>query len=559
MTVLTPLLLATTVFAGGVQVKIQMLTASEAALGAPVAYNFTVTNGDTVKHNLTSTVTMTAPDGTTYNVYTSNLQGYPPGNSVTYTPNSLTTSSYTSQTGTFTLTANASELGTLRGSNSIMFTVVPAPASGYYVSVGGAGPDPALLGMKYDFQAVTANLTGATQTLTTKYTLLYPDGTQTVFVKSTTNTLTAGASAINKGSVTTTQWTGTTGTFGVRADVFNGSSLVATSTQTITRNALAATAYPPTFTDATAATGVNHPNMMGMACTNGMMMMMGQGVAVGDYDNDGWDDMYVTDGMGMGFLWHNNGVDANGNFLGFTDMSMEAMIPMVMNAAAANFVDYDNDGNPDLLILTTDSMNVLLHNDGNGMFSDVSDTVGLPFRSYGDTFSSAATWGDYDGDGYPDLYITAWGDCMKMNKQDHLYHNEHGTGFTDVSNLLNNTGPQLSRPGLAAVFFDYNGDGRVDLFVGNDAGGPSVLWKNNGLGSDGKWSFTDVSATARANTAISSMGIAIGDYNRDGLFDVFQTNAGYNNLLQQKAGNAFTQVQTAANVGRNSANRRSFI
>ena len=254
--------------------------------------------------------------------------------------------------------------------------------------------------------------------------------------------------------------------------------------------------------------------------------------------------------MGMGALYHNNG---NGTF---TDITASAGIPMVMMQSGAIFGDIDNDGRPDLLILTNPMLDtappVLLKNtsDASGVhFMDISASAGIVVGPSQNLIG--ATFGDYDNDGLVDLYITAHVDCNGLNANDHLFHNNGNDTFTDVSYLLGGAGnPALSRRGLVTVFFDYNNDGRVDLYVGNDRGetyGGNVLWRNDGPDGIGGWTFTDVSSATGAGKAISDMGIAIGDFNRDGIFELFLTNVGSNLLLQLKNG-IYNQVQWEKNA-----------
>lgn len=543
--------------AGGMQVALQLTTAAQAAVGAPIGYQETSTNTGTTSMVANTFVDMIAPDGTVYNLFSNLGRSYAAGASGSVSKTFIS-STFTSQMGsTFTLhgyITNSS--GAILSSQSLPFTIVAVPTSGVYASIGGVGPDPALIGMKYGFQTVTANLGTSSQTLTTKVTLVYPDSTNvTVNGGGFKNTIAAGGNVITPLNVTSSQYTTETGIFSARVDVLNGNAIVATQTVNFTRNPLPSNFYPPAFTDSTAAAGVGVMNMGGMPCPAGstVPMMMGQGAAVADYDGDGWEDIFVTDGMMAGHLWHNNGVDASGNFLGFTDKASTAGIPAIMNATAANFFDYDNDGNPDLLVLTSDGMNRLFHNNGNGTFTDVSLTVGSGLRSI-DTFQSSASVGDYDGDGYLDVYIAVHGDCNGNNTQDHLYHNNAGASFTDVSSLLNNTGSELNARGLAVVFSDFNGDGKPDIYVGNDIGskfGPNVMWRNAGSNGLGGWNnFIDVSKATGTGIAMSAMGIAVGDYNRDGIPDIYLTNQSSNVLLRGTAKGTWTQVQNSANAGR---------
>src|SRR5262249_41060698 len=159
-------------------------------------------------------------------------------------------------------------------------------------------------------------------------------------------------------------------------------TIVATDSYSFTRTALPATKYVPTFTNATAAANITIDRMMmdlPRPCGQGADYMAGgSGVAVGDVDGDGYDDIYIVDMMGVGALYHNNG---NGTF---TDITASAGIPMVMGQSAAIFADIDNDGRPDLLILTNPMLDtappVLLKNttDASGVhFVDITASSGI--------------------------------------------------------------------------------------------------------------------------------------------------------------------------------------
>jgi len=406
----------------------------------------------------------------------------------------------------------------------------------------------ASFGMPTAYKTVTANLGGTSRSLKNDFYLNMPDGTtQTISLGRATN-YGAGTNSGTGGGTTinASVWpNATSGSYTVTVNTTDTATntIVATDSYTFTRTALPATKYVPTFTDATMAANIMMDRMMmdlPPPCgRNADYMAGGSGVAVGDVDGDGYDDIFLIDMMGMGMLYRNNGDGT------FTDITASAGIPMVMDQSAAIFADIDNDGHPDLLIMTNPMLDtsppVLLKNttDGSGVhFMDISASSGIvvgPSQNL-----SGATFGDYDNDGLVDLYITVHADCYGNNTNDHLFHNNGNDTFTDVSYLLGGAGnPALSRRGLVTVFFDYNNDGKVDLYVGNDVGGTygaNVLWRNDGPDGLGGWTFTDVSTSTGAGKAISDMGIAIGDFNRDGIFDIFLTNIGHNFLLQLKNG-----------------------
>lgn len=536
------------------------VTAAHAAVGAPMQYQIVVMNGSGVADKaMTLTVNLTAPDSTVYTVFTKQISILAPGANIntTYT---LTTSTYSNLTGNFSLSAKLTNTsGTILSSGTLPMTVSPVPASNVAVSVGGAGPVTDLLGASTDFSIVMMNFTGAPLTLTTNTSLTRPDGTTVALIYGTATSVPAGAFNIGKAlAFTTADFDAQSGNFTITAtSVDSGNNVLATDSYTFTRNPIPAAMYVPSFTESAAAAGVNMPRMMNMSAmsmcnmgTGGDYMMGGSGAAVADFNGDGFDDIYMIDMMGMGHLFQNMG---NGMF---EDMAMMAGIPMMMGQSAAIFADIDNDGRPDLLVLNNADpmmgmgmmmqMN-LYHNNGPdamGMvtFTDITETSGLPMMNMQNL--QGATFGDYDGDGFPDLYIAAHVDCMGMDSQSHLYHNNGNNTFSDVSYLMDTA--TLSRRGLAAMFVDYNGDGRVDLLVGNDVGrkyGANVLWRNDGPGGPG-WIFTDVSAASGAGIQLASMGLTAGDYTNTGNIALFTTNVGGNYMLgYSPATGTFAQVQ----------------
>src|SRR5689334_2413606 len=146
-------------------------TAPYAALGAPMGYFMAVTNTGTTNAKVTNTITLVAPDSTSYQLFTASPT-ITPGAAVS-TSLTFKTSTYTSQTGAFTLTTTVnSSTGVLLTSQTIPLTVLAVPANGVYVSIGGAGPDTQSVGYSYDFQTVTANLSTASITVRTMPTLV---------------------------------------------------------------------------------------------------------------------------------------------------------------------------------------------------------------------------------------------------------------------------------------------------------------------------------------------------------------------------------------------------
>lgn len=273
-----------------------------------------------------------------------------------------------------------------------------------------------------------------------------------------------------------------------------------------------------TFTDVTAAAGLDKA-----ANTYGM------GVAVGDYDNNGFPDLYIT-GYGGNMLYRNNG---NGTF---TDVTREAGVGAAGWSASAGFFDYDNDGKLDLFVtryLDWDIghnllcgapfhsycrpekfgpvSNILYHNEGGGRFRDVSNTSGiaaLKGKALGVAFN------DYDNNGFTDIFVANDG------MQQYLFRNK-GDGTFEEKGL--ETGAAFSddgKPyaGMGVAFADYDNDGKPDLVVTNLALDKYALYRNDG----GQFSYASLTTGLAALTASSSgWGVGLYDFDNDGWKDLF--------------------------------------
>jgi enediyne biosynthesis protein E4 len=232
------------------------------------------------------------------------------------------------------------------------------------------------------------------------------------------------------------------------------------------------------------------------------------------------------------------------------------LLPETMGSGVG-FIDYDNDGDQDMILVnatywpdqprTGQPTTRLYSNDGNGHFTDVSHASGLALDVYGHGLAI----GDYDNDGWDDVYITALG-------KNHLLHNEHGH-FVDVTPASGTAGVEQDWS-ITAMFFDYDNDGDLDLFVGNYvqwspeinleidfrvtglgraystpkhyAGAQSRLYRNDGNGH-----FTDVTVAAGILPQGKALGVTAIDYDKDGLLDVFVSNDTIRNYLYHNKGN----------------------
>ncbi len=227
-------------------------------------------------------------------------------------------------------------------------------------------------------------------------------------------------------------------------------------------------------------------------------------IVFGDYDNDGWLDMYVTGRSysGHSYLYRNN---CNGTF---TDVAYQAGLYNVdlVESQCATFGDYDNDGDLDLYIGNYDeySSDFLYRNNGNGTFTDVTQQAGIANIKY----TRDAIFGDYNNDSWLDIYVVNWN-----NDSDLLYRNNGDGTFTDVTNEAH---IDDQAPGLDATFFDYDNNGLPDIYVVNGVGS-NLLYRNNGNGT-----FTDVTQQAGVSGwQDGAWDAAVADYDNDGFLDIY--------------------------------------
>ncbi len=297
------------------------------------------------------------------------------------------------------------------------------------------------------------------------------------------------------------------------------------------------------FTDQTQAAGIHFKHTNGASKQKYLPETMGAGGLFFDYNNDGHLDIYLvnsgtlsSDVQSTRHVKHSDVLYRNNTDGTFTDTTAEAGLQQNQGYGIGCLAgDYDNDGDPDLY-LTNFGKNQLFRNNGDATFTDVTSQAGVADGSW----SVSASFGDFNLDGYLDLYVTNYLDyqletahaCFLKGihifcgpheypgASDTLYRNNGDGTFTDVTAR---TGLHKGGKGLGTLFTDYNTDGYPDIFVANDAV-PDFLYRNNGDGT-----FTDVAiATGVAynseGRATASMGIATGDYDNDGLPDLFVTN-----------------------------------
>jgi enediyne biosynthesis protein E4 len=268
----------------------------------------------------------------------------------------------------------------------------------------------------------------------------------------------------------------------------------------------------------------------------------GMGVAVADFDNDGWQDIYVT-GFGGNVLYRNLGNCK------FEDVTDKAGVRVGGFSTGAAWADYDRDGFVDLFVpryVHIDINNLpefgsndktcrfrgipvqcgpwglpgesdfLFHNRGDGTFEDVSKKAGVDDPNH--YFGMQGVWADYDNDGWPDLYVA------NDAGPNYLYHNKHDGTFEDVALL---SGAALSADGreqgsMGVDFGDIDHDGRFDIFVTNFTEEPDTLYWNQGTRG-----FTDISWSARVaqpSYPLVGWGTALFDMDNDGWLDIFVAN-----------------------------------
>jgi enediyne biosynthesis protein E4 len=282
------------------------------------------------------------------------------------------------------------------------------------------------------------------------------------------------------------------------------------------------------------------------------------GAAWADIDGDDDLDVLVTRLGDPMALFVNDGSghftdDAPARGLGFGDANNVA------------FADYDNDGDADVIVVR-DGSDRLLENDGVGHFTDVSERAGI---GDDDRRGMDASWADFDGDGLLDVYVTNYMHCLGEWRteeevisqvgydRDTLYRNNGDGTFTDVTEYLEHDPDDYDDgttigAGFGASWFDYDGDGRLDLYLANDFVGPlpdyNHMWHNDGPRDDGSWGFTDVSLDTGTALFMNTMGIGVGDPDRDGDFDMALTNITANKLMRNEGG-TFTEDQ-GAGIGR---------
>jgi enediyne biosynthesis protein E4 len=341
---------------------------------------------------------------------------------------------------------------------------------------------------------------------------------------------------------------------------------------------------PVVFEDVTRAAGLSGwTHVMGAADRGLIIDTNGSGVGLIDYDNDGWLDIYLVNGSTFNALdgketpphaalFHNN---HDGTF---TDVAAKAGVTNDRWGFGVAIADYDNDGWPDIFVSNW-GKNRLYHNNHDGTFTDVAEKAGVTLGNW----SAGATWGDYDGDGRLDLFVSGYvhfdrdnlpypgtkavslntcefkgvvvmcGPRGLQGEPDHLFHNNGDGTFTDVSVKAGVSDEANRYYGLTPLFVDVNNDGKVDLLVANDST-LSYLYLNRGDGAFDDVSLTSGFALNEDGREVAAMGVAAGDYLNSGLLDFAITDFSDEAklLFHNDGGGSFTEVSMRSGIGKKS-------
>jgi len=379
-----------------------------------------------------------------------------------------------------------------------------------------------------------------------------------------------------------------------------------TSPPTVSAPPSASAAPGVAFADASPAAGLDRfHHVSGGSAKDYIVEATGSGVALVDYDGDGWLDVYLVNGSTFAALrgaakppsaalFHN---DRNGTF---TDVTRAAGLENGRWGQGVCAGDFDDDGREDLFV-TNFGRSRLFRNRGDGTFADVAEAAGVAV----DGWSTGCAFGDYDGDGKLDLFVAGYvkldlerlppapphgsvppGDAPSASpppaevrgmgaaysagvpyceyrsqpvmcgprglkgEGDRLFHNDGGGRFTDVSARAG-VADGAGLYGFGVAFFDYDDDRRLDLFVANDST-PNYLYRNRGDGTFQDLSYASGAALDEAGREQAHMGVAVGDYDNDGRDDLHVTNFAddYNVLYHNDGKGLFSDVSYPAGVAR---------
>jgi len=361
------------------------------------------------------------------------------------------------------------------------------------------------------------------------------------------------------------------------------------------------------YRDVTGASGLSlFRQVSGGAAKDYILEATGSGVALVDYDGDGWLDVYLVNGSTWAALDGREEAPSAALFRNnrdgtFTDVTAASGTGNRRWGQGVCVGDFDNDGRPDLYV-TNYGRNRLFHNDGGGAFTDVAEAAGVALGGW----STGCAFGDYDGDGKLDLFVAGYIDLDRSHlppappgagaapakeegpaasprpeqrgmgaayrpglayceyrgqpvmcgprglkgAPDHLFHNDGDGRFTDVS-VRAGVADAAGFYGFGVAFLDFDDDGRLDLFVANDST-PNYLYRNQGDGTFKDVSYASGAALDETGREQAHMGVAIGDYDNDGRDDIHVTNFAddSNVLYHNDGGGLFSDVSYPSGIGR---------
>ncbi len=350
---------------------------------------------------------------------------------------------------------------------------------------------------------------------------------------------------------------------------------IAGSGQSIQKKVVALKTSPVQLDDITSSTGIHFTHLSSPEAKYIIESMSG-GVALLDFDGDGWLDIFMTNAPSVAMalqgksapsaLYHNN---HDGTFTDFAEAAGVSNPCWAMGAAVG---DYNNDGKPDLVVSCFGGV-VLYRNNGNSTFTDVTRASGLD-KDRG--WATGVTFGDYDGDGNVDLFVAHY---VKLNlndlprfgssktcqykemavqcgprglagSPDSLYRNNGDGTFTESAKQAGVDDPH-GYFGMGAVWSDFDGDGKLDLFVAND-GEPNFLYHNEGDGHFKDIAYEAGVAVSDDGLEQANMGVALGDIGNKGQFSILVSHFSdeYAGLFRNEGNLAFTDVSRAAGGAR---------
>jgi hypothetical protein len=331
----------------------------------------------------------------------------------------------------------------------------------------------------------------------------------------------------------------------------------------------------PELVDITASTQIHFEHLASPE-QRYIVESMGGGVALLDYDGDGWLDIYFTNGPSVAMALEGkkarSALYRNNHDGTFSDVAARAGVEYPCWAMGVAAGDYNNDGHPDLVVSCFGGV-VLYRNNGDGTFTDVTKQAGLD-KDTG--WATGVTFGDYDGDGKVDLFVPHYVDfdlkdlptfgsrktcqyhevpvqCGPRGLKgypDTLFHNNGDGTFTEVAR---SAGVDDAKRffGLGAVWSDFDNDGKIDLFVGND-GEPNYLYHNEGAGHFREVGYDAGIAVSDDGIEQANMGLALGDYMHTGHMSIAITHFSdeYAVLYRNDGNLSFSEVSHAAGIAR---------